>query len=86
MQLGTRWNTGDEPSARLPAAVVHAVREVEAMLGAGTTGRWTLTWLERVPVLDHDSGWSVRYDPAADAVRILSPDDDPVALDSEADD
>ena len=45
MQLGTRWEVGAETPARLPAAMVAAVADVEAeLVGVDTTGwRWTLT-------------------------------------------
>lgn len=47
MQLGTRWNVGAEPPARLPETMVVAVRAVEDDLAAkavdASTWRWTLT-------------------------------------------
>ena len=66
MQLGTRWSVGAEPPAKLPDAVVAAVREVEAELGDVDTSawRWTLTWLEGRPVVELDDGTTLRYDPA----------------------
>lgn len=74
MQLGTRWTLGDEPPARLPEAVIAAIREVEsatplgvtrAIEAAGYPRRWTLTWLEGRP--------RVELDPAddSDAVTIV---------------
>ena len=62
MQLGTRWNVGDEPPARLSGAVREAVARVEAELaGISTDGwRWTLTWLEGRPVVELDDGTSIR--------------------------
>ncbi len=33
MQLGTRWNLGDEPPASLPEEFVAAIRGVEAEVG-----------------------------------------------------
>lgn len=67
MQLGTRWNLGDAAPASLPSAVVEAIAGVEAELaGHDTTGwRWTLTWLERRPVVQLDDGTTIRYDGAA---------------------
>lgn len=62
MQLGTRWNVGAEPPARLPEAVVAAVAQVESELaGVSTAGwRWTLTWLEGRPVVELDDGTVIR--------------------------
>ena len=70
MQVGTRWTFGQEPPARLPDAVVTAIREVEAMANTTvSTGqssvdglnhvehfvrRWTLTWLEGLPHVELD--------------------------------
>ncbi len=62
MQLGTRWNVGAEPPARLEPAVRAAITRVEDQLaGVDTTQwRWTLTWLEGRPVVDLDDGTSIR--------------------------
>lgn len=75
MQLGTRWNVGDEPPARLAAEVVAAIAQVEAELdGIPTDGwRWTLTWLEGRPVVELDDGTTVRVD-AAGRVTITEGD------------
>lgn len=70
MQLGTRWAFGEEPPAKLPEAVVTAIREVEATANTTlSTGpsplsgvkrgepfvrRWTLTWLEGLPHVELD--------------------------------
>lgn len=72
MQLGTRWEVGAEPPARLPAAMTAAVVAVETGLaGVDTTGwRWTLTWLEGRPVVELDDGTTLRYDPASDSVTV----------------
>ena len=77
MQLGTRWQVGAEPPARLPAAMVAAVAGVEGELaGLDTTGwRWTLTWLEGRPVVELDDGTTLRYDPEGDAVTVEAPPD-----------
>lgn len=55
MRLGTRWRAGAEPPARLPDAVLAAIRSVEAEQ-AGRLGdrSWTLTWLEGQPVVELD--------------------------------
>jgi hypothetical protein len=60
MQLGTRWNVGDEPPARLDAAVVEAIRSVEAEVGERPGWRWTLTWLENRAVVQLDDGTIIR--------------------------
>lgn len=75
MQLGTRWEVGAEPPARLPAAMAAAVAAVEIELaGLDTTGwRWTLTWLEGRPVVELDDGTTLRYDPVDDSVTVESP-------------
>lgn len=62
MQLGTRWNVGDEPPARLDEPVRSAIRGVEdSLAGIPKDGwRWTLTWLEGRPVVELDDGTTVR--------------------------
>lgn len=63
MQLGTRWNVGGEPPARLPEPVVAAIRGIEAGLGDRPDWRWTLTWLEGRPVVELDDGTTIRVNP-----------------------
>jgi hypothetical protein len=74
MQLGTRWELGAEPPARLPAAMVAAIAVVEVELaGIDTTGwRWTLTWLEGLPVVELDDGTTLRYNSADDSVTVTA--------------
>jgi hypothetical protein len=62
MQLGTRWNVGAEPPARLEPEVRAAIARVEEELTGVDTSqwRWTLTWLEGRPVVDLDDGTSIR--------------------------
>jgi hypothetical protein len=62
MQLGTRWNVGDEPPARLPEEVTAAIGGVETGLAGVDTSqwRWTLTWLEGRPVVELDDGTTIR--------------------------
>jgi hypothetical protein len=74
MQLGTRWSVGDQPPARLPEAVVDAVRSVEAELAGVDTAqwRWTLTWLESRPIVELDDGTVIRTDAATGGVTIES--------------
>ena len=70
MQLGTRWSVGDTPPATLPAAVLAAIVDVEAdLVGTDTaTWRWTLTWLERKPIVQLDDGTTLRFDPVTNEV------------------
>jgi hypothetical protein len=79
MQLGTRWSVGGATPDRLPSAVVEAVARVEQELAAqsvdASTWRWTLTWLERKPVVELDDGTVIRYDAAADVATVHEPVD-----------
>lgn len=63
MQLGTRWDAGAEPPARLPDSVLALIAEAEAALPAPAPGvrppRWTLTWLEGRPQLELDTGTAI---------------------------
>ena len=85
MQLGTRWPIGGPPPASLPAVVAAAVRSVEAELAESDTGtegwHWTLTWLERRPIVDLDDGTRIRYLPEADHAVVTSVDLDEAAAD-----
>ncbi|WP_136056465.1 hypothetical protein [Microbacterium sp. K24] len=65
MQLGTRWATGSEPPASVPAALRPAIAEVEAR---DLTGHWTLTWLEGRAVAELDAGWEVVQTASGDVV------------------
>ena len=77
MQLGTRWNVGAEPPARLPDTVVQAVGKVEGELAGFDTSqwRWTLTWLEGRPIVELDDGTTIRLDASGSAV-VTPPADD----------
>ncbi|AYG05135.1 hypothetical protein [Gryllotalpicola protaetiae] len=78
MRLGTRWPIGAEAPASLPDVVVAAVKAVEDELAAdgvdASTWRWTLTWLERKPVVELDDGTVVRYNAETDTATITSND------------
>ncbi|MET4639941.1 hypothetical protein [Mycetocola sp. 2940] len=78
MQLGTRWSVGDAPATGLPEVVVAAVRTVEDELVAediDTRGwRWTLTWLERRPIVELDDGTAITYNEVADTATIRQHD------------
>ncbi len=56
MQLGTRWATGTEAPASVPASLRPAIADVESR---GLTGHWTLTWLEGRAIAELDAGWEV---------------------------
>ena len=79
MQLGTRWGVGENAPATLPEVVLLAVKTVEddlVKLGTDTTAwKWTLTWLERKPVVELDDGTVIRYDDREDAATITLPAD-----------
>jgi hypothetical protein len=78
MQLGTRWDVGETPATGLPEVVVAAVRTVEDELRADDVDargwRWTLTWLERRPVVELDDGTVITYNDAADTATIRQHD------------
>lgn len=65
MQLGTRWATGSEPPASVPAALRPAIAEVESR---GLSGHWTLTWLEGHAIAELDAGWEVFQTGSGDVV------------------
>lgn len=70
MQLGTRWTAGEQPPASVPVELHAAIAEVDAAALAeiaalpesdrGYAPRWTLTWLERRPIAELDTGVWVR--------------------------
>lgn len=65
MQLGTRWATGTEAPASVPAALRPAIAEVESR---GLTGHWTLTWLEGRAIAELDAGWEVLQSPSGEVI------------------
>ncbi|KQV07802.1 hypothetical protein ASC63_11460 [Leifsonia sp. Root112D2] len=77
MQMGTRWPVGGEIPTSLPEVVtlaVHAVEEELEALDTNTSAwRWTLTWLERKPVIELDDGTIIRYNPNEDTATITQP-------------
>ena len=79
MQLGTRWSVGDTPPAGLPEVIVAAVKTVEDELRAEdvpTSGwRWTLTWLERLPIIELDDGTVITFNPSTGSATIRQHDD-----------
>jgi len=78
VQLGARWAVGAPAPAGLPDAVTAAIDSVEEELratGQDTAGwAWTLTWLERRPIVDLDDGTRIRLVPGEDAALITSVD------------
>lgn len=62
MQLGTRWQAGENPPASVPTVLCPAIAEVEQTLRQAQgqcSGHWTLTWLEGRPLAELDAGWEV---------------------------
>jgi hypothetical protein len=78
MQLGTRWSVGDPPPTGLSDVIVAAVRTVEDELRAEdvpTDGwRWTLTWLERLPIVELDDGTVITFNPSTGSATIRQHD------------
>jgi hypothetical protein len=86
MQLGTRWAFGAQPPARLPDAVVAAIRDVERAAADASTAsapsarHWMVTWLEGRPIVELDPvpGTEIvtviRFDPARGTASIKSGD------------
>lgn len=87
MQLGTRWPVAGEMPAALPEVVRSAVRAAEEELTAvgtdASTWRWTLTWLERLPVIELDDGTVIRYNPTEDSATITQPGTQPDEFDED---
>lgn len=79
MQLGTRWDVGEEPPEGLPVTMLRAIGRVEAELeadGVDVVGwRWTLTWLERRAHVELDDGTLLVEQPDG-SVAVAPPDDD----------
>ena len=63
MQLGTRWPVRGIVPDRIPEEMVAAIAGVETELTDVDTSqwRWTLTWLERKPVVELDDGTIIRF-------------------------
>ena len=76
MQLGTRWVVGAEPPSKLPDEMVTAIREVEGELAETAVDtsawRWTLTWLERRPIVQLDDGTTLELGGGSGVVRSIS--------------
>ena len=80
MQLGTRWDVGDDAPDSLSEDMLRAIGRVEAELeadGIDASGwRWTLTWLERRPVVELDDGTVVRETHDGAAIILPPAEDD----------
>ena len=65
MQLGTRWTSGDEPPAAVPASLRPQIAAVDRALPDDDLGqprpRWTLTFLEGRPIAELDTGMIVEH-------------------------
>ena len=62
MRMGTRWDSGAEPPASVPALLHEQIAVVDATVtlsGVQPKPRWTLTWLEGRPIAELDAGWEV---------------------------
>lgn len=78
MQLGTRWTSGDEPPAAVPAALHAQIAAVDRSIPGDELGqprpRWTLTFLEGRPIAELDTGVIVAL--RADGTAVVRHDDD----------
>lgn len=78
MQLGTRWTSGDEPPAAVPASLRPQITAVDRALPDDDLGqprpRWTLTFLEGRPIAELDTG--VIVEQLSDGTVIARHDDD----------
>ncbi|PZU47214.1 MAG: hypothetical protein DI566_05730 [Microbacterium sp.] len=72
MQLGTRWTSGDEPPAAVPAVLRDQIAAVDRALPTDDLGqprpRWTLTFLEGRGVAELDTGVIVEVTASGDVV------------------
>jgi hypothetical protein len=83
MQLGTRWSVGQKPPAAVPVELHAQIQAVEDTITQGQYAgvglpSWTLTWLERRPVAELDTGVIV-YLGADGTARVRKDDDDEFA-------
>jgi len=80
MQLGTRWTSGDEPPAAVPASIRGQIQAVDRAIPGDDLGqprpRWTLTFLESRPIAELETGVVVSLDAEGNAVVGHDPDDD----------
>ena len=72
MQIGTRWTSGDEPPAAVPASLRPQIAAVDRALPDDDLGqprpRWTLTFLEGRPIAELDTGMIVEQTATGEVV------------------
>ncbi|QLD10424.1 hypothetical protein [Microbacterium oleivorans] len=68
MRLGTRWESGDEAPAAVPATLREQIRQVDRIIDTDPRPKWTLTWLEGRPVAELETGVVVSLDAEGRAV------------------
>ncbi len=82
MQLGTRWTSGDEPPAAVPAVLRAQIAAVDRSMPTDDLGqprpRWTLTFLEGRPIAELDTGVIVEQH-ASGTVIVRHDDEDEFA-------
>lgn len=80
MQMGTRWTSGDEPPAAVPASIRAEIAAVDRSIPNDDLGqprpRWTLTFLERRPVAELETGVLVTVDAEGTPVVRYDVDDE----------
>lgn len=80
MQLGTRWTSGDEPPAAVPASLRPQIAAVDRALPGDDLGqprhRWTLTFLEGRPIAELDDGTIVELTASGQVVVRHDQDDE----------
>lgn len=78
MQLGTRWTSGEEPPAAVPAILRAQIAAVDRALPDDDLGqprpRWTLTFLEGRPIAELETGMVVEQ--GADGQVVVRHDDE----------
>lgn len=82
MQLGTRWTSGEEPPAAVPASLRPQIAAVDRAVPTDDLGqprpRWTLTFLEGRPIAELDTGVIVELTASGD-VTVRHDDEDDFA-------
>ncbi len=72
MQLGTRWASGQEPPAAVPAELRVQIAAVDTAMPGDALGqprpRWTLTFLEGRPIAELDTGIIVELTASGEVV------------------
>jgi len=80
MQLGTRWVSGDEPPAAVPAVLRAQIAVVDRAIPTDDLGqprpRWTLTFLEGRPIAELDTGIIVEVTASGEVVVRHDDEDD----------